>query len=278
MVAKALAAGGASKIYILGRRIDRLDAAASQYPSFHPIQCDITSKESLQSAVEFITSNTGHINLLVANSGIVGPMSSFVPGQSISQIRKSMFEDTSMADFANTFEVNVTATYFSILAFLELLDAGNAAAVKGGYGKPTKEGELVPSIQSQVIVTSSVGAFLREWMCPPAYAGSKAAIMHLVKHASTGLSSHGIRVNALAPGCGFPIFSSSLEAPLLTRHNQGFPPRWPTSSSSTEILVPRPWTTLTSSPHAGLEVRRRWVARYCILRAERAAFAMVWCL
>jgi NAD(P)-dependent dehydrogenase (short-subunit alcohol dehydrogenase family) len=210
MIARALASGGASKVYILGRRKEKLDAAASHQPSLHPIQCDITSKSSLQSAVDIITSETGHINLLVANSGIVGPTTSFVPGQSISQIRKSMFEDTSMTDFTNTFEVNVTATYFSMLAFLELLDAGNA----GGFGKPIKEGGSVPSIQSQVIVTSSVGAFLREWMCVPAYAGSKAAIMHLVKHASTGLAPHGIRVNALAPGCAFFSPPSSL---LLTR-------------------------------------------------------------
>jgi NAD(P)-dependent dehydrogenase (short-subunit alcohol dehydrogenase family) len=201
MIARALASGGASKVYILGRRKEKLDAAATHHPSLHPIQCDITSKKSLQAAVDYITSETGYINLLVANSGILGPTKSFVPGQSISQIRKSMFEDTSMADFTHTFNVNVTATYFSILAFLELLDAGNAAALKGGFGKPLQEGRSIPAVQSQMIVTSSVGAFLREWMCVPAYAGSKAAIAHLVKHASTGLAPHGIRVNALAPGC-----------------------------------------------------------------------------
>jgi NAD(P)-dependent dehydrogenase (short-subunit alcohol dehydrogenase family) len=201
MIAKALAAGGASKVYILGRRKDKLDNAASLHPSLHLIQCDITSKASLQSAVDFITSDAGHINLLVANSGISGPTASFVPGQSVKELRKNIFEDTSMSDFTNAFEVNVTATYFSILAFLELLDAGNKAALSGGFGKPLKEGSEVPTIHSQVIVTASVGAFLREWMCPPAYAGSKAAILHLVKHASTGLSPHAIRVNALAPGC-----------------------------------------------------------------------------
>ena len=188
MIAHALSTGGASRVYILGRRKEKLDAAATHHPSLHVLQCDITSKESLQTAVDFIASEAGHINLLVANSGILGSTGSFVPGQSVSQIRKSMFEDTSMSDFTNTFNINVTATYFSMLAFLELLDAGNAAALKGGFGKPTQEGGIVPSIQAQVIVTSSVGAFLREWMCAPAYAGSKAAIMHLVKHASTGLA------------------------------------------------------------------------------------------
>ncbi|KAI4647457.1 Short-chain dehydrogenase/reductase sat3 [Alternaria viburni] len=200
MIARALACAGASKIYILGRREDKLSTAASQHENIIPLQCDITSKASLQAAVDFITQDMGYINLLVANSGIYGPPSSFMPCSSVKELREHMFEKTSMEDFTQTFHVNTTATYFTMLAFLELLDAGNKNAIAGGFGKPLKEGSKIPSIQSQVIITSSVGAFLREWQCAPAYAGSKAAIMHLVKHTSTGLAPHGIRVNALAPG------------------------------------------------------------------------------
>lgn len=204
MIAKALANGGASKVYILGRRKELLESTAAQHSSLIPLQCDITSKESLQSAVDYITKDTGFVNLFVANSGIIGPFACFGPGLSIKDLRKSMFEDTSMEDFTNTFVINTTATYFSILAFLELLDAGNQAALKGGFGAPLKEGSDVPSIQSQVLVTSSVGAYLRDTTVPPAYSGSKVAIMHLVKHASTGLAGLGIRVNALTPGCESP--------------------------------------------------------------------------
>jgi NAD(P)-dependent dehydrogenase (short-subunit alcohol dehydrogenase family) len=214
MIAQALSSAGASKVYILGRRKDKLDAAAAQHENLVPLQCDITSKESLQAAVDFITQDAGYINLLVANSGIHGTAASFVPGLSIKELRRNMFENTSMEDFTQTFHVNTTATYFSMLAFLELLDAGNENALTGGFGKPLKESSKVPSIQSQVIVTSSVGAFLREWLCPPAYAGTKAAIMHLVKQASTGLAPYGIRVNVLAPGCTSPLTPKSL-IPLL---------------------------------------------------------------
>jgi len=128
-----------------------------------------------------------------------------------------MFVDTSMQEFGQVFEVNTTATYFTMLAFLELLDAGNAAALKGGFGKPVKDGGEGPGIQSQVLVTSSVAAFLRESMCAPAYAGSKAAIVHLVKHASSGLARHGIRVNALAPGCMSIILSHCFAADACPR-------------------------------------------------------------
>ncbi|CAI9627006.1 unnamed protein product [Alternaria burnsii] len=200
MIAQALASAGASKVYILGRRKDKLELAAAQHESLIPLQCDITSKESLQAAVDIIAKDFGFINLLVANSGILGPTSSFVPGLGVQELRKNIFEDTAMEEFSQTFHVNTTATYFSMFAFLELLDAGNQNALAGGFGKPLREGSKVPSIQSQIIIISSVGAFLREWQCAPAYAGSKAAIIHMVKHASTGLAPHGIRINALAPG------------------------------------------------------------------------------
>lgn len=202
MISRSLIAAGASKVYILGRRQASLDSASTANPGLTPIQCDITSKDSLQAAVDQITRETGYINLLVANSGVLGPIATFSAKQSISEMRKHMFEDTSMEDFNEVFMVNTTATLFTILAFLELLDAGNSNAVhKAGFGAPLKQGSSVPSIQSQVIVTSSVGAFLRDWSCAPAYTGSKSAILALVKHAASGLATHGIRVNALAPGC-----------------------------------------------------------------------------
>jgi NAD(P)-dependent dehydrogenase (short-subunit alcohol dehydrogenase family) len=170
------------------------------------IQCDITSKDSLQAAVDRVTKEVGHVNLLVANSGVYGPGATFAPGQSISDMRKAMFEDTNMEDFNNVSMVNTTATYFSMLAFLELLDAGNAHALakSSNFGAPVKEGVSVPAIQSQIIVTSSVGAYRRDPLSPPAYSASKAAIIHLMKLMSSGLATHGIRVNALAPGCTFP--------------------------------------------------------------------------
>ncbi|KAF2853570.1 short chain dehydrogenase [Plenodomus tracheiphilus IPT5] len=215
MIAKALSAGGASKIYILGRRKPALELAAAQHKNLIPIQCDITSKPDLQSAVDFITKDAGHINLFVANSGIIGPTATYNPSSSLGELRKSLFDDISMADFTNVFHVNTTATYFSIIAFLELLDAGNKAALKGGFGAPLNETSDVPSIQSQVMVTSSIAAYLREHLAPPSYVGSKAAITQLVKQMSTGLARFGIRVNALAPG----YFPSEMAASAIAKRN-----------------------------------------------------------
>ncbi|KAI0889659.1 NAD(P)-binding protein [Annulohypoxylon maeteangense] len=211
MMAKALAGAGAKKVYLLGRRKAVVESAAAQNPIFTPIVCDITSKESLQSAVDLITNDVGYVNLLVANSGTIGPTKSFNPDLTIQELRKHLFEGVSMGEFTETFHTNVTATYFTMLAFLELLDAGNKNALKGGFGAPIEEGSNVPSVPSQVIITSSVSAYSRDRISPPAYSGSKSAITHLVKHASTNLAKYEIRVNAMAPG----IFPSELAQGLL---------------------------------------------------------------
>lgn len=124
MMAKALVAAGAKKVYILGRRRDALEKAATQHEGLVPLVCDVTAKDSLQSAVDTITKEIGYINLVVANSGALGPVKGFNPSFTIQQLRKNLFEDVSMEDFTAAFHVNVTGACFTLLAFLELLDAG----------------------------------------------------------------------------------------------------------------------------------------------------------
>ncbi len=124
MMAKALATAGARKVYILGRRKSALEKAAAQNERLIPLECDVTEKESLQSAVDTITKDTGYVNLVVANSGVLGPRNNFDPSFSIQELRKHMFEDVSVEDFTGVYKVNVTGAWFTLMAFLELLDAG----------------------------------------------------------------------------------------------------------------------------------------------------------
>jgi NAD(P)-dependent dehydrogenase (short-subunit alcohol dehydrogenase family) len=205
MMAKALAGAGAKKVYILGRRASTLEAAAAAHPSsIRPLVCDVTSKVSLQSAVDTVASEVGHVNLVVANSGVLGPTRSFDSSLSIADLRRRLFDEVSVDEFNEPLHVNITGAYFTIVAFLELLDAGNRNAIEGqGFGKPLNKGSKVPRVQSHVIVTSSIGAFSREVASPPAYAASKSAIAQLAQHAATNLAPYQIRVNTLAPGCQY---------------------------------------------------------------------------
>ncbi|KAF7592072.1 hypothetical protein BBP40_000738 [Aspergillus hancockii] len=210
-MARALASNGARKVYILGRRLSVLENAAAEHPRIIPHQCDVTSKPSLQSAVDRITTETGYVNLVVGNSGTIGPPMRFNPSASISETRQSLFTDFSMDEMNDTLHLNITAAFFTMTAFLELLDAGTKNALEGGFGKPVQEGSDVPSIQSQVIFTTSISAFSRHWTSSPPYLASKAAIMQVTKHASTQLARFGIRVNAIAPG----IYPSELASALI---------------------------------------------------------------
>ncbi|KAI0602919.1 short chain dehydrogenase [Biscogniauxia sp. FL1348] len=211
---KALVGAGARKVYILGRRREVLDAAAAANPgAIVPVVCDVGSKASLQSAVDAVAGDAGYVNLVVANAGLGGVAARWGSGSgaSVAEARRTLFDGVAMEDFTQTFHVNVTGAYFTMLAFLELLDAGNRNALAGGFGAPVKPGSDVPSIQSQVLFTSSISAYSRMWISNPSYSGSKAAIAHLTKHASTNMVRYGIRANALAPG----VFPSEL-ATLLT--------------------------------------------------------------
>ncbi|KAK7419284.1 hypothetical protein QQX98_003436 [Neonectria punicea] len=199
-MARALVLNGAKKVYILGRRLEVLIRAAQEHSSLVPLQCDVTSKEDLQAAVNRITDEVGYVNLVVANSGSIGPPVRFNPTRSLAELRETLFTNFSMDEMNEVLNLNVTAAFFTMTAFLELLDAGNKNALKDGFGKPINEGSHVPLIQSQVIFTTSVSAFSRHWSSSPPYLTSKVAIMQVTKHASTQLARFGIRVNAIAPG------------------------------------------------------------------------------
>ena len=190
MIAKALALNGADKVYIIGRRKETLEIAANQSPRnvIVPIQGDVTSKDNLSSIVAQIQEEIGYVNVLIANSGIGGPQegsSATRPDISLEEFQSKLWS-TSFEDYTQTFAVNASSVFFSIVAFLGLLHAGN------------EKGNVVQ--KSQVIVTSSIGGYNRNVPGGYAYGQSKAAATHLVKQMATNLVPYHIRANALAPG------------------------------------------------------------------------------
>src|SRR5205807_1177336 len=111
-----------------------------------PLVGDVTSKEALTALVSTIASQTGYINLLIANSGTLGPQSS-IPVPSISSLSdfQKAWGEIDFKEYAHTFELNTVGVWYTIVAFLGLLDEGN------------KKGNVEQ--KSQVIATSSIGGF-----------------------------------------------------------------------------------------------------------------------
>ena len=200
MMTKAFAQNGAAKVYITGRRKEKLDEAAKLHPSIIPIVGDVTSKESLMEVAAQIKRETGYINLLCCNSGYmpppVGVKSTDVPLEEYAA--KALDQKTE--DWNATFATNATSVWFGSMAFLTLLDAGNKQ-------------NNAPGRKSQILVTSSIAGYLRVPANVGAYPASKAATTHMVKHLSGTLAPYSIRVNAIAPG----LFPSELAAGMIAQ-------------------------------------------------------------
>ena len=178
MFAKALATNHASKVYVLGRRLSALEATAAHSPDvIIPIQCDITSKDSLAAAAYHVGKDSGFVNCVIANSGATGPNMYGLPKDrkpTLQEVQKYLW-DTPMTDFTQAFEVNTTACFYTLVAFLELLGKGNESEVSRSAG-----------VKSQFIVTGSIGAMSRKPGMGFAYAGSKMAVSSFFKSTFDG--------------------------------------------------------------------------------------------
>ncbi|KAA8652591.1 hypothetical protein EYZ11_002389 [Aspergillus tanneri] len=219
IMAHTLDANGASKIFILGRREEALRETASQAAngSIIPIKADVSSKESLQAAYDAVAAQTDHVDLLIANSGIVGPkarspaakLESPSSSSTLSDLRDHLWS-IPMQDFTKTFDVNVTGSYYTVIAFLPLLEAANKRR------PPPQKNKLSPPT-AQVIITSSIAGYNRVVPFSIAYNLSKAAVNHLVKVLSTMFLPYHVRVNGIAPG----LFLSEMSAGLFSDDDKG---------------------------------------------------------
>lgn len=114
------------------------------------------------------------------NVSICGPDQSL-----LSDVQKDLWSiDQSV--FLNTFATNIGGPFWSIVAFLPLLDAGN------------RKGNVVQS--SQVIATGSEAAYDRIPIPHYTYSASKAGLTHMMKQFATTFIKYKIRFNVIAPG------------------------------------------------------------------------------
>ncbi|SPN99019.1 related to gluconate 5-dehydrogenase [Cephalotrichum gorgonifer] len=214
MIADALLQNGASKVFIAGRRPEVLATAASTLgPRAVPVTCDVVSPESLRAAAAQVSSDAGRLDLLVCNAGVGGPQVAVPTAETSLEEWAAANLAVGFGDYARTFEVNTTAVWYTVMAFLPLLGLGNKlASVKQG---------------SQVVVTSSIAGFNKTSPGGYAYGQSKAAVTLMVKQLAVMLPKWDIRVNAICPG----LFPSEMSAPIVKRYQ-------PEESSIPKTMIP----------------------------------------
>lgn len=225
MMATVLEHSGAT-VYIVGRRRAVLENAAKENNKsgkIIPLVGDVTDRDSLLSMVEKVKAGHGYIDLLINNAGIArnlyahplpspedspsnnppSPPDSPAVGTSVPSIKafqNALWDTGTPQDFADTFATNVTAIYYTTVAFLDLLHQGNirqrrlASNPLPGVSRP-------PYHTSQVLSVSSSGSFrLDRQVLSMSYTLAKHACTHLGKVMANMLAPWGIRSNVLAPG------------------------------------------------------------------------------
>lgn len=196
MAAQALSANGA-KVYITGRRKEVLeDSAKSHQPApgvskgqIIPIgPCDVTSKDDLEKLVAEIGKREKCINLLVCNAGIAGPKAE-PKASDADDLKAQLWDNEDPAGWSENFNTNVTAVYFTTVAFLPLLQAGI---------RP--KGKLEPFSTSVITISSMSGIMSRHAQGHFSYNTAKGATVQLTKLMSAEFQKAQIRVNSIAPG------------------------------------------------------------------------------
>ena len=202
MCAQALAYNGA-KVYIIGRRIEALENAAQTYSerdrgehgSLIPVQGDVTSKESLKDIVNTISNMEDKVDILVNNAGISGPSSKLDAKHDPAQLAKDLWEREDVAGWEDVLRTNITAIYFTSVAFLPLLSQ-SSKQVKGHSAS-------IVNICSMSGVTKLSQGHL-------GYNTSKGGAIHLTNLLAQEFVDMKIRVNAINPGY-FPSEMSTKE-------------------------------------------------------------------
>ncbi|KAI9829754.1 MAG: hypothetical protein M1819_005991 [Sarea resinae] len=189
MATQALAANGA-KVYITGRRMEVLENAAKTHTPYEGGQiipigpCDVTKKDDLEKIYQEIASKEKHINLLVCNAGVSGPKAE-PDHESATALKEKLWQSEDFESWNSTFNTNVSAVYFTTVAFLPLLQAGT---------------ETHGHLSASVIVISSMSGLMRHAQGHFSYNAAKGATVHLSKLMSAEFGKTRIRVNSIAPG------------------------------------------------------------------------------
>lgn len=149
-------------LYITGRRKDALDAAkASITGQVTAIPADATVPGELDTVVEAIRQNSGHLDVIVANAG---------------SIERVNFGDVTEEHFDRTFDLNARGTLFTVQKSMPLLRAGGS-----------------------IILLGSITAF-KGLPGAGVYSASKAAVRSYARTWAAEFGGRGLRVNVLSPG------------------------------------------------------------------------------
>ena len=116
-VSKQLAAEGAEKIYIFGRKLSKLQNTVDAIGADRciPVSVDVSNEEEVKAAVGEIAAKEGHIDILCNIAGIPGP--------------SARAEDYSFEDFKKVYSINVFGTFLMMKYCLPVMQKNHRGAI-----------------------------------------------------------------------------------------------------------------------------------------------------
>ena len=178
-ISEALADAGA-RVAVLGRS-DAVDAAADRIDGI-AIHADVSDRDDLKRGFDEAVESLGGLDILVTSHGTLHAGAAL---------------ETSLETWNDTLEVNLTAVF-------ELCRLAGALMVPRGSGK--------------IVTIASMLSFQGGFRAA-AYSASKGGVAQLTKALANEWASHGITVNAIAPGYMVTDVTTALRADP-ARHRQ----------------------------------------------------------
>lgn len=161
VTAKSFAAEGA-RVYVTGRRQDRLDDAVAQIGhGAVGVQGDIGEPADIDQLYARIRQDHGRLDVVFANAGVS---------------ESAALGEIDEAHLERVFATNVKGTVFTVQKALPLMKTGGAVILAGSAAGSMGLGAL------------------------SVYSATKAAIRSFARTWTTDLKSRGIRVNVVSPG------------------------------------------------------------------------------
>ena len=150
----------------------------------HRFDCDITNRQSIESAAAAVATRMGSATVLVNNAGVDQPADSGG--------NRSRIEDLPIEQFRRMLDVNLTGTF-------QVTQVFGAQMATRGSGSIINIGSLYASVSPDQRLYDHFPGDL-PFLKSPAYGASKAAVVNMTKYFSTLWGANGVRVNALSPG------------------------------------------------------------------------------
>jgi NAD(P)-dependent dehydrogenase (short-subunit alcohol dehydrogenase family) len=132
---------------------------------------DVADTDLLARTIDGVASRMGRLDVVFANAGLSAGSGPQTEAGSLAQV--------DMDRWNRLLQINLTSVFVTIRT-------ASAHMKRQRYGR--------------IIITASIAGVRGERMCGYAYAATKAAVSNLARQSAIELSTHGVTINAIAPG------------------------------------------------------------------------------